>query len=127
MNTTTNETTRRTIPATPKIRTREAGDCEGWNKRALILTRDLTPLVGPVPGECEGVCSRRRPCDSCAAFEDWAGRVVELVHRATGWDLVSYGLNSAHMTGRPYAHGPSVFLLRAGKVTQVSWSGGWDI
>lgn len=128
MTTTTNEATRRTIPATPKMRLREVGDAEGWNKRALILTKNLEPLVGPLPPvACAVACSRRRPCGTCHAWDAWDDRVVELIHRATGWDLCSYGLNSAHMTGRPYAHGPSVSLVRGGKAVKVSWSGGWDI
>ena len=105
---------------------------EYWHRRALILTRDIVRLVGPTPeGECArefGCPSYRRPCEYCYGYAEWEQAVLDIVSEATGWGLHGYGLNSAHMTGRPFAHTAQAYVnVRHPKVVMVSWSGGWDI
>jgi hypothetical protein len=135
MEATENRTQRRQLSARPRINTQETGEMgdEYWHRRALILTSDIVRLVGPAPeGECErefSLCpSYRRPCSYCYGCAEWEQAVLAIVSEATGWGLNGYGLNSAHMTGRPFAReGQACINARHPKVVTVTWSGGWDI
>lgn len=145
---TENETRRGRIPARPRINTRESGDWESWDKRALIRFSDIVRLVGPEPtADCEryslGVCSgSRRPCEACEARNDWEGLILDIVRDATadasadpangecgqGWGLFGSGHGVEGCPGRRFTDAPSVYRhARHPGVVVVSWGGGLDI
>jgi hypothetical protein len=101
-----------------------------------MLTSDIERIVGAEPEDqpCERwgrdlrCGSHRRPCDVCMEHDEWAEAILHIVREATDWGLYGYGQNNAYMTGRPFAHDPSVYRhARHPGVIVVSWSGGWDV
>jgi len=104
---------------------------ESWHRSAVLSGPFPAP---PTFAECDRAtarfpgrnCSTRLPCDTCYDQDDWESAILDIVATMTQWSLYSFGLNSAHMTGRAFGEAAYVTPKPGGRV-KVTQSGGLDV